>query len=82
MSVVASDPVGKVTSMVIKSTDNTGNKYETSITTASSKIVVNPSITYTQVDTAARALNALSTNSYDDTILLTQYSVTEILVES
>lgn len=79
MAISANDPVGKVTSMVIKSKDNNENAYETSITTASSKLVVNPRITYSKMDTAARALMQLSTNTYDDTLLITQVSVTEVL---
>lgn len=71
--------VGNVTSMKLITNDSFGNKAETTITT--SRLFVNPSATYENVDTLARALAALSRNNYEDTNLITVISVTEKLAE-
>lgn len=70
----ASTPIGNVTTMYLKSTDQLGNNYETNI---SKGFEVNSAATFQQVDTAARMLNSLSANTYDDTILITEVSVNE-----
>ena len=71
--------VGKVSSMVLKSTDNLGEDTETTITNKA--VTVNENATYEQVDTIARALMALSRNTYADTDLITVISVNEKLAE-
>lgn len=73
----ANDPVGNVDAMKILTTDSTGETYTDTVT--SKKIFVNPNATYTQVNAQARALAALSFNSYDDTVLVTSISVNEVL---
>lgn len=75
----ANDAVGNVTSMKILSRDALGNDAETTINT--SRLFVNPSATYQQVDTFARALMGTSTNTYNDTNLITVISVNEVLAE-
>lgn len=71
--------VGNVTSMKILSSDTLGNDAETTINT--SRLFVNPNATYEQVDTFARALMGTSTNTYNDTNLITVISVNEVLAE-
>ena len=71
--------VGKVSSMVLKSTDNLGEDTETTITNKA--VTVNENATYEQVDAIARALMALSRNTYADTDLITVISVNEKLAE-
>ena len=75
----ANSNVGNVNSMKILSTDSLGNKAETTINT--SRLFVNPAATYQQVDAFARALMGTSTNTYNDTNLITVISVNEILAE-
>ena len=72
----ANTPVGNVTQMILKSTDASGNDYETKLPFA-----INSTATYEKVDAAARAINSLSTNTYQDTLLITQVSVNEVLAE-
>lgn len=43
---------------------------------------VNPEVTYGQVDEASRAVVALSLDTYQDTILVTNISVNEIIAGS
>ena len=69
--------VGNVTDLVLKTTDNLSNNYETTITTK--KLGVNMMATYQQVDTFSRQLAALTTNTYNDTDLITVVSVNEVL---
>lgn len=71
--------VGNVNSMQIKSTDSFGEDAVTTIT--NKRLFVNPSATYQQVDTLARALMGLSNNTYNDTDLITVISVNEKLAE-
>lgn len=71
--------VGNVSSMILKTKDALNNTNETTIT--NQKLFVNPEATYQEVDTFARALAGLSTNSYDDTNLVTNISVNEKLAE-
>ena len=71
--------VGNVSSMVLKSTDNAGEALETTIT--NKRLFINPNANYTDVDTLARLLNGLTTNTYDDTDLITVISVNEKLAE-
>lgn len=72
----ANTPVGNVTQMILKSADGNGNNYETKL-----PFVINSTATYEKVDAAARALSSLSTNTYQDTLLITQVSVNEVLAE-
>ena len=71
--------VGNVTSMVLKSTDSLGEALETTIT--NKRLFINPNTNYTDVDTLARLLNNLTTNTYADTDLITVISVNEKLAE-
>lgn len=68
--------IGIVSSFVIKSTDTLGNEEET---TLNKKFIANSEATYQNVDTASRALFELSANQYQDTICVTNISVTEVL---
>lgn len=70
--------IGDVETIYLKTTDTFGNDFETNI---SKGFKVNPLATYQQIDTASRALNGLSRNSYNDTILITKVSVNEKLAE-
>lgn len=68
----ASSQIGDVTDILLKNSDAYGNNYSTNI---SKGFKVNPVATYQQVDSAIRAVNGLTTHSYDDTVLITQISV-------
>lgn len=74
----ANENIGAVTAMYLKSIDQAQNEYETNI---SKGFEVNPAATFAQVDTAARALNSLSNNSYSDTTLITEVSVNMKMAE-
>lgn len=74
----ASDYIGNVKTIYINSVDSNSKEYQTNI---SKSFTVKPDATYTQVDEAMRALNALSTNTYQDTILVTEISVNMELKE-
>lgn len=74
----ANDPIGNVTAMQIK-TENSGG--ETTTTINGRNVMINPAATYTQTDRFARALTRLTRETYQDTILITAISVTEILAE-
>ena len=69
----ATDIVGDVSAVYLVSNDQLGNRYETRINT--NKSTINGETTYQQVDTAMRQLASLSTNTYDDTLLITSVSV-------
>lgn len=69
----ASATIGDVSAVYLVSNDQLGNRYETKINTTKSTIDENT--TYQQVDTAMRQLASLSTNTYDDTLLITSVSV-------
>lgn len=75
----ANDYIGNVTAMKLKTADSFGNLKETQINNG--RLFVNPTATYQQVDTFARALANLSTDSYNDTDLITVISVTEQVAE-
>lgn len=75
----ATDSIGQVQTIYLKSTDNIGTKYETNIN--GRNMTVNYNATYQQVDAAMRALNGLTTNIYNDTILISPISVNEKMVE-
>lgn len=75
----ANDFIGTVTAMKLKTIDTIGNEKETQINNG--RLFVNPTATYQQVDTFARALANLSTDSYNDTDLITVISVTEQVAE-
>lgn len=66
--------IGNVTEYRIKSKDSYETQYTTKVLGA-----LNPSATYEQVDATSRALMSLSSNTYDDTILVTEVSVNEEL---
>lgn len=68
--------MAKVRSYIIKSTDQLGNAYQKTFTNA------NPAATDAQIDTFARAVNNLSTNTYVDTIKVETESVNEALAEA
>lgn len=68
----ANTQIGNVTTMNVKSYDNSMNEYNNKIWGK-----LNPTCTYSDVDTFARALYGLSTNRYDDTTLITEKSVNE-----
>lgn len=70
--------IGNVTQIILKTTDTYGDPTETNI---SKGFIVNPSATYQQVDTANRAIAGLIKNTYNDTILVTNVSVNEVLAE-
>lgn len=72
----ANSAIGNVDYFIIKSTDNLGEVYET---TPNKKFIPNQEATYSQVDTAMKALVTLSTNTYTDTICVTNISVNEVL---
>lgn len=62
----------------MKSMDALGENYTTNITKGFGEPLVS---TYDYVDTAARALCALSTNTYVDSIVIMSKSVNEALAE-
>lgn len=70
----ASNPIGNVSKIYIQSQDAIANKYETLINT---KLHRNPEATYQNVDTFSRAIMSLTTNTYQDTLLVTDISVAE-----
>lgn len=74
----ASSPIGNVTTIYLKTYDQLDNQYQTNI---SKGFEVNPEATFQQVDTAARGINSLTRNTYDDTILITEVSVNEVMAE-
>lgn len=71
-----SDIIGNVSEVIIVSKDGAGETVQTKL---DSRFKINPNTTYSQVDTAARALNGLSSNTYNDVILVTNISVANIL---
>lgn len=75
----ATDSIGQVQAIYLKSVDNIGTQYDTNIN--GRNITVNYNATYQQVDSAMRALNGLTTNTYVDTQLITAISVNEKMVE-
>lgn len=72
----ANSPVGQVTAMKLI-THGSNERLDTETTLTGKRIMVNPDATYQQVDTLARALAALSRNTYIDTDLITVISVNE-----
>lgn len=68
--------IGIVTSFVIKSVTPLSETVET---TLNKNLITNQDATYSQVDTAARALISISANTYSDTICVTNISVGEVL---
>lgn len=70
--------IGNVQTVYLITMDNQYNRYETNV---SKGFQVNPEATYQNVDDAMRALNALSTNTYQDTTLITAVSVNEKVSE-
>lgn len=68
--------IGNVLTIYLKSVDTADNEIKTNI---SKGFTINPSATFEQVDTASRAIIALSTDTYSDTILTTDISVNEEL---
>lgn len=71
--------IGQVNTIYLVSNDQMNTRYETNIT--GRNITVNYDATYQQVDTTMRALNALTTNTYQDTLLIKTVSVNEVLQE-
>lgn len=75
---MASDTsIGNVQTIYLESYDSLQTKYETNI---SKGFVINRSATFADVNTAARALNALTTNYYEDTTLATNVSVNQEMI--
>lgn len=72
------NPIGRVTQYIILSEDALSTVAETNI---SKGFTINPGATYQQVDSASRSLIGLTTQTYQDTNLITTISVTEILSE-
>lgn len=70
--------IGNVEEMYLVSADQMGNEYKTRI---GSGLKINPEKTYQEIDTAQRALNGLTNNTYQDTILITNVSVNDALME-
>lgn len=68
--------IGKVTEYRIKATDSFGNTVDSKIWGS-----LNPNATYQQVDANSRALIGLSKNTYDDSTLITEVSVNEVLAD-
>lgn len=74
----ANDAIGNVDKYILKTVDALGTPHETTI---SKGFIINSAATYQQVDTASRAITALSKNTYEDTILVTNISVNEVVSE-
>lgn len=70
--------IGTVETVYLITADTLGKQYETNI---SKGLVINALATYQTVDTACRALAALSTNTYEDTNLITRVSVNDVIAE-
>lgn len=70
----ASTPIGKVDKYILKTRSPLGQDTET---TLSNKFVFNSESTYSQVDTASRAIANLSQDTYVNTILVTNMDVNE-----
>ncbi len=75
----ANSPVGNVSAMKLITNGGGGPDVETTLT--GKRIMVNPESTYQQADTFARALAALSRNTYIDTEMITVISVTEQMAD-
>lgn len=69
----ASSTVGDVNAVYIKSFDQLGNAFQTRVNT--NKSTIKETTTYSEVDTAMRQLISMSTNTYEDTLLITAVSV-------
>lgn len=71
--------IGDVQEMLLRSLDQLGKSYDTKVNISGLKI--NPGKTYQEIDTAQRALCGLTSNTYNDTYLITKVSVNEVLAE-
>lgn len=71
--------IGQIDQFILKTTTSLGETVETGI---SKKFVGNATANYGQVDTAFKALASLSTNTYSDTICVTNISVNEVMANS
>lgn len=71
--------VGKVTQAILVTTTPNGDTEETSIITSSGKLKLKEEYTYDGVNSMFRAFANISTNTYQDTIVITRWSVNEIL---
>ena len=67
--------MAKKRALLLKTVDTFGNEVNKSFQNAST------SATAANIDTAMRALNNLTTNTYGDTVIVEQESVNEILAE-
>ena len=74
----ANSAIGQVDKYILKTLDSLGEDNENVI---SKGFTVNSTATYQQVDTASRAIAALSKDTYNDTILVTNISVNEVIAE-
>lgn len=74
----ANSLVGDVQKVEISTIDSLENKYTTTLNT---RIKLKQTAKYSNVDTSIRALLNLSTNTYQDTDLITDISVNEQMAE-
>lgn len=78
----ANTKIGKVDKYIILSRPNSASASDPyTETTLGNKFYFNSDATYAQVDTASKALAALSYNTYVNTILVTNMSVNEQVAE-
>lgn len=81
----ALDQIGDVSKIEIQSVDSAQTNYNTNIieqlNSNSVGLFINPYATYQTVDTAARALINLSTNTYNNSILYTQIDLAEQMAD-
>ena len=68
--------IGQISQFVLKTTNTLGETVETAL---NKKFIGNSEATYANVDTAMKALASLSTNTYSDTICVTNISVNEVM---
>lgn len=69
----ANTQVGDVNAVYLTTFDQLGNKFETKINTT--KSTLKRTATYNEVNSAMRQLVSMSTNTYEDTLLITAISV-------
>lgn len=81
MAVPTSDTqVGNVTQAILKTTESTtGNTIETTIVSSTSKLRVSKTIKYSSINNTFRNIANLTRDSYEDTILITRVSVSEVM---
>lgn len=70
--------IGNVEEMYLITADQLGNQFKTRV---GSGLRINSEKTYQEIDTAQRALAGLTTNTYQDTTLITSVSVNDKIAE-